>query len=180
MIQQPPVTKCNTMFQKVTILSLACRLILQLSAVSAYSWRPVSAPGDIFVSLSGLRSELTTTQADIAEDQDCMTLCSNNTSSEDFTKSFAVTLIIGMVVALAVSVFGVIGNTLTILTIVHQFCLPPSYRHIKRFTSTVVLLLNLALADLLYCLFSLPPTFYIYMDIYISEGVSCIIVRDMH
>ena len=135
------------MFQRTIILLLACALIVQHTAECAGNSLP-----------DGVKSQNNTTP------------CGNNTSC--LQTPFAAALIVGMVVTLGVAVFGAIGNTLTILTIVHQFCMPPRYRHIPGLTSTVVLIMNLALADLLYCLLSLPVMFVIYLHIYISDGVS--------
>ena len=77
-----------------------------------------------------------------------------------------IALIFGMIITLSVGFFGIIGNLLTITAIGHQFHLPYKYRYIQKLSADIVLILNLAIADFLYCSISLPIMFITYLYVY--------------
>ena len=81
-------------------------------------------------------------------------------------------LIISMIVAIFVSITGTIGNLLTIATLIHQFTMKRRFRYIKKWTADLVLILNLAFADLCYCALSLPIVFKTNYEILQHEEVS--------
>lgn len=101
---------------------------------------------------------------------DCARNCSSSNGGPD-EGTLAWFLVLGMMTSLGVIVIGFLGNLLTICSIIHQQCLPKSYRHVLTMSSSVILVLNLAIADLLYCAFNLPFVFYIYFKIYTSDMV---------
>ena len=75
-------------------------------------------------------------------------------------------LIIVMIVCISVAITGGIGNLLTIATLIHQFTMKPRFRYIKKWTADLVLILNLAFADLFYSAINLPVTFTVYYNIH--------------
>ncbi|KAF2362243.1 G protein-coupled receptor rhodopsin-like, partial [Trinorchestia longiramus] len=74
---------------------------------------------------------------------------------------------IGMFVTMSVIIIGGLGNTFTILILVHQMCQVHTQQKIRT-TSSTVLVLNLAIADLCYSVICLPFIFAIYYLVYTS------------
>ena len=85
---------------------------------------------------------------------------------------FSDVVLFGMFFMFTVIVVGGLGNLCTVATILHQRFLPARLRHIPKMTSSVILILNLAITDGLYCLLNLPVILQVYIIIYRSSGVS--------
>lgn len=92
--------------------------------------------------------------------------------SSEGIDAFRTMLVVGMVVTMSVAFIGVIGNLLTIATLIHQFRMPPRKRYVVKMTADTILILNLCVADLCYCGISLSFMFVIYWNLYHCYEVS--------
>ena len=73
-----------------------------------------------------------------------------------------------------VIIMGTVGNLLVLFIVIHQRTLPKVFRHISA-TGSTVLLINLAIADLTYCIACLPYVCHVYFKILEKEVVMLII-----
>jgi len=90
--------------------------------------------------------------------------CSCLHSSLEDTPGLHGTLIFGSIITILVIIIGGFSNFLTLCSLSFQFTLPRIYRHVLTSSSTV-LIINLALADLIYSIICLPPVLYIYVRV---------------
>ncbi|KAL7634084.1 UNVERIFIED_CONTAM: hypothetical protein RMT77_015412 [Armadillidium vulgare] len=79
---------------------------------------------------------------------------------------FQIMLIFGMVVTLSFSIIGSIENLLTIAAMAYQFKLPAYKRYLSKFSGDTFLILNLCIADFIYCAVNLPVMFVIYKNLF--------------
>ena len=67
-----------------------------------------------------------------------------------------------------VIIVGTFANLLALLVILHQYTLPRVFRHVTM-SGSVLLIINLAVADLIYCIVCLPYVAVVYSRILENE-----------